>query len=102
MLIPLIYKSKDECKQNCLILIFSLFEKKKLVKNDIIYLSLNMLLDKFLKDMLADKKIIDQKLKYAITNVIIEYSQDINETLETYMRYSWDIQLKYIARTANA
>jgi len=59
VLIPLIYRSRDECKQNCLVLIPGSSEKRELVKNDIIYLSLNMLPDKFLKDMLANKKVID-------------------------------------------
>ncbi|CAG8628298.1 23351_t:CDS:2, partial [Racocetra persica] len=33
--IPLIYRPKDECKQNCLVQILGLSEKKELVKNDI-------------------------------------------------------------------
>ncbi|CAG8833310.1 11299_t:CDS:1, partial [Racocetra persica] len=40
---------------------------KELVKNDIVYLSLNTLSDKFLKDILADKKVIDWELGYAMT-----------------------------------
>ncbi|CAG8726423.1 6233_t:CDS:2, partial [Dentiscutata heterogama] len=56
--IPLIYKPRDGYKQNCL---------KELVKNDIVYLSLNTLPNKFLKDMLVDKKVIDWELGYAMT-----------------------------------
>ena len=37
------------------------------MKNDIIHLLLNTLPDKFLKDMLADKKVIDWELRYAMT-----------------------------------
>ncbi len=59
MSIPLIYRSRDKHKQNCLILISSSFKKKELVKNNIINLLLNTLSDKFLKDMLADKKVIN-------------------------------------------
>ncbi|CAG8718664.1 17759_t:CDS:2 [Cetraspora pellucida] len=44
-----------------------LSEKKELVKNNIVYLSLNILSDKLLKDMLVDKKVIDWKLGYAMT-----------------------------------
>ncbi|GES82000.1 hypothetical protein GLOIN_2v1848952 [Rhizophagus clarus] len=58
---------KDGRKQNCLILIPGSSEKKELVKNDIIHLPLNTLPDKFLKDMLADKKVIDWELGYAMT-----------------------------------
>ncbi|CAG8505880.1 4227_t:CDS:1 [Cetraspora pellucida] len=65
--ISLIYRPKDRRKQNCLVQIPGLSEKKKLVKNDIVYLSLNTLPDKFLKDMLADKKVIDWELGYAMT-----------------------------------
>ena len=67
VLIPLIYRSRDECKQNCLVLIPGSSEKRELVKNDIIYLSLDALPDEFLKDMLADKKVIDWELGYAMT-----------------------------------
>ncbi|CAG8847433.1 31472_t:CDS:2, partial [Gigaspora margarita] len=56
--IPLIYRPRDGRKQNCL---------KELVKNDIVYLPLNTLPDKFLKDILADKKVIDWELGYAMT-----------------------------------
>ncbi|CAG8832192.1 9628_t:CDS:1, partial [Racocetra persica] len=65
--IPLIYRPRDGRKQNCLVQIPGLSEKKELVKNDIVYLSLNTLPDKFLKDMLADKKVIDWELGYAMT-----------------------------------
>ncbi|CAG8632412.1 1054_t:CDS:1, partial [Dentiscutata heterogama] len=67
ILIPLIYRPRDGRKQNCLVQIPGLSEKKELVKNDIVYLSLNTLSDKFLKDMLADKKVIDWELGYAMT-----------------------------------
>ncbi|CAI2181781.1 19889_t:CDS:2 [Funneliformis geosporum] len=60
-------KLKDGHKQNYLIPIPSSSEKKELVKNDIIHLPLNTLPDKFLKDMLADKKVIDWELGYAMT-----------------------------------
>ncbi len=65
--IPLIYRPRDGRKQNCLVPIPGLSEKKELVKNDIIHLLLNTLPDKFLKDMLADKKVIDWELGYAMT-----------------------------------
>ncbi|CAI2196722.1 14027_t:CDS:2, partial [Funneliformis geosporum] len=65
--IPLIYRPRDECKQNCLVQIPGSSEKNELVKNDIIHLPLNTLPDKFLKDMLADKKVIDWELGYAMT-----------------------------------
>ncbi|CAG8663648.1 3798_t:CDS:2, partial [Dentiscutata heterogama] len=65
--IPLIYRPKDRHKQNCLVQIPGLSEKKELVKNDIVYLPLNILPDKFLKDILVDKKVIDWELRYAIT-----------------------------------
>ncbi|GBB86244.1 hypothetical protein RclHR1_12680010 [Rhizophagus clarus] len=55
---------KDGRKQNCLVLIPGSSEKKELVKNDIIHLPLNTLPNKFLKDMLADKKVIDWELGY--------------------------------------
>ncbi|CAG8770905.1 664_t:CDS:2, partial [Rhizophagus irregularis] len=64
--IPLIYRSRDGRKQNCLVQIPGLSEKKELVKNDIIHLPLNTLPDKFLKDVLADKKVIDCELGYAM------------------------------------
>ena len=67
MLIPLIYRPRDGCKQNCLVLIPGSSEKRELVKNDIIYLSLDALPDEFLKDMLADKKVIYWTLRYAMT-----------------------------------
>ncbi|PKC65387.1 hypothetical protein RhiirA1_395340 [Rhizophagus irregularis] len=44
-----------------------LIQKKELVKNDKIHLPLNTIPDKFLKDMLADKKVIDWELGYAMT-----------------------------------
>ncbi len=65
--IPLIYRPRDGRKQNCLVLIPGSSEKKELVKNDIIYLSLYTLPNEFLKDMLADKKVIDWELGYAMT-----------------------------------
>ncbi len=65
--IPLIYRPRDGRKQNCLVLIPGSSEKRELVKNDIIYLSLDALPDEFLKDMLADKKVIDWELGYAMT-----------------------------------
>ncbi|CAB5296467.1 unnamed protein product [Rhizophagus irregularis] len=58
---------RDGCKQNCLVQIPGSSEKKELVKNDIIHLPLNTLPDKFLKDVLADKKVIDWELGYAMT-----------------------------------
>jgi hypothetical protein len=67
VLIPLIYRPKDGRKQNCLVPIPGSSKKKELVKNDIIHLPLNTLPDKFLKDMLADKKVIDWELGYAMT-----------------------------------
>ncbi len=67
VLILLIYRPRDGRKQNCLVSISDLSEKKKLVKNNIIHLFLNTLSDKFLKDILVNKKVIDQKLEYAIT-----------------------------------
>ncbi|CAG8516723.1 3419_t:CDS:2 [Dentiscutata heterogama] len=60
-------KPRDGHKQNCLVQIPGPSGKKKLVKNDIVYLFLNTLPDKFLKDMLADKKVIDWELGYAMT-----------------------------------
>src|ERR1044072_7548031 len=65
--IPLIYRPRDGRKQNCLVPIPGSSEKKELVKNDIIQLPLNTLPDKFLKDMLVDKKVIDWELGYAMT-----------------------------------
>ena len=67
MLIRLIYRPRDVRKQNCLVPISSSSEKKELVKNDIVNLPLNTLSDKFLKDMLVDKKDIDWELRYAMT-----------------------------------
>ncbi|CAG8546369.1 7872_t:CDS:2 [Ambispora gerdemannii] len=64
--IPLIYRPKDGRKQNCLVQIPGSSEKRELVKNDIIHLPLNTLPDKFLKDILADKKVIDWELGYAM------------------------------------
>jgi hypothetical protein len=65
--ISLLYRPRDGHKQNCLVSLPGSSEKKELVKNDIVYLPLNMLPDKFLKDMLAEKKVIDWKLGYAMT-----------------------------------
>jgi len=65
--IPLIYRPRDRHKQNCLVPIPGSSEKRELVKNDIIYLSLDTLSAEFLKDMLADKKVIDWELGYAMT-----------------------------------
>src|SRR5205085_5470077 len=65
--VPLIYRPRDGRKQNCLVPIPGSSEKRELVKNDIIYLSLDALPDEFLKDMLADKKVIDWELGYAMT-----------------------------------
>ena len=67
MPIPLIYRLRDGYKQNCLVPIPGSSEKRELVKNDIIHLPLNTLPDKFLKDMLADKKVINWELGYAMT-----------------------------------
>ena len=47
--IPLIYRPRDERKQNCLVSIPGSSEKRELVKNDIIYLSLDTLPNEFLK-----------------------------------------------------
>ncbi|CAI2191865.1 18196_t:CDS:2 [Funneliformis geosporum] len=58
---------RDGRKQNCLVQIPGSSEKKELVKNNIIHLPLNTLPNKFLKDMLADKKVIDWELGYAMT-----------------------------------
>ena len=66
MLILLIYKPRNRYKQNYFVSISSLSKKRKLIKNDIIHLFLNTFPNKFLKDMLVDKKVIDQKLGYAI------------------------------------
>ena len=49
--IPLIYRPRDGRKQNCLIQIPGSSEKRELVKNDIVYLLLNTLPEKFIKDM---------------------------------------------------
>ncbi|CAG8728557.1 1799_t:CDS:2, partial [Dentiscutata heterogama] len=64
--IPLIYRPKNGYKQNCLVQIPSSFEKKELVKNDIVYLPLNTLLDKFLKDILSPQCVwvIDENLAW--------------------------------------
>ncbi|CAG8823345.1 15098_t:CDS:1, partial [Gigaspora rosea] len=58
---------RDGRKQNCLVQIPSSSEKEELVKNDIEYLLLNTLSDKFLKDILADTKVIDWELGYTMT-----------------------------------
>ncbi|CAG8765447.1 16365_t:CDS:10, partial [Gigaspora margarita] len=65
--IPLIYRPKDGCKQNCLVPIPGSSEKKELVKNDIIHLPLNTLPNKFLQGMLGKEKAIDWELEYAMT-----------------------------------
>ncbi|CAG8675940.1 979_t:CDS:10 [Cetraspora pellucida] len=65
--IPLIYRPRDGRKQNCLVPIPSSSEKQELVKNDIVYLSLNMLPEKFIKDILSEEKILDWNLGYAMT-----------------------------------
>ncbi|RHZ64216.1 hypothetical protein Glove_326g95 [Diversispora epigaea] len=62
--IPLIYRPRDGCKQNCLIPIPGLSEKQELVKNDIIYLSLNMLPETFIADILKEEKNIDWDLAW--------------------------------------
>ncbi|CAG8721134.1 8418_t:CDS:2 [Cetraspora pellucida] len=59
--------AKRWCKQNCLVLIPGLSEKRKLVKNDKIHLSLNTLPNKFLQGMLGKEKAIDWELGYVIT-----------------------------------
>jgi len=59
MLILLIYKPRNRYKQNYFVSISSLSKKRKLIKNDIIHLFLNTFPNKFLKDMLVDKKVID-------------------------------------------
>ncbi|CAG8838656.1 17699_t:CDS:10, partial [Gigaspora margarita] len=62
------WKPSDHgCKQNCLVQISSSSEKKELVKNDIIYLPLNTLSDKFLQGMLGKEKAIDWELGYTMT-----------------------------------
>ncbi|CAG8838251.1 22586_t:CDS:2, partial [Gigaspora margarita] len=65
--IPLIYRPKDGCKQNCLVPIPGSSEKKELVKNDIVHLPLNILPNKFLQGMLGKEKAIDWELGFAIT-----------------------------------
>ncbi|CAG8848507.1 13614_t:CDS:2, partial [Gigaspora margarita] len=79
--IPLIYRPRDGCKQNCLVQVPGLSEKKELVKNDIVYLPLNTLPDKFLKDMLADKKVIDWELGYAMTIHTIGRVEYLNQLI---------------------
>ncbi|CAG8538742.1 16541_t:CDS:2 [Gigaspora rosea] len=71
-LVPLIYRPKDGHKQNCLIPIPGSSEKQELVKNDIIYLPLNTLPEKFIKDILIEEKILDWDLEYAMTFIWIE------------------------------
>ncbi|RIB05443.1 hypothetical protein C2G38_2219629 [Gigaspora rosea] len=66
-LVPLIYRPKDGHKQNCLIPIPGSSEKQELVKNDIVYLPLNTLPEKFIKDILIEEKILDWDLEYAMT-----------------------------------
>ena len=63
----LIYRPRDGHKQNCLVEIPDSFDKQELVKNDIINLSLNTLPEKFLADILMEKKILDWDLGYAMT-----------------------------------
>ncbi|RHZ69224.1 hypothetical protein Glove_286g30 [Diversispora epigaea] len=65
--IPLIYRPRDGRKQNCLIQIPGSSEKRELVKNDIVYLSLNSLSKKFIEDMSGEEKILDWDLRYAMT-----------------------------------
>ncbi|CAG8687539.1 17281_t:CDS:2, partial [Cetraspora pellucida] len=65
--VPLIYRSRDGRKQNCLVPIPGSSEKQELVKNDIVYLPLNMLPEKFIKDILSEEKILDWNLGYAMT-----------------------------------
>jgi hypothetical protein len=65
--IPLIYRPRDGRKQNCLIQIPGSSEKRELVKNDIVYLSLNSLSKKFIEDMSREEKILDWDLGYAMT-----------------------------------
>ncbi|RHZ45886.1 hypothetical protein Glove_645g56 [Diversispora epigaea] len=79
--IPLIYRPRDGRKQNCLVLIPGLSEKQELVKNDIVYLSLNILSETFIADILKEEKILDWDLGYAIT---VYTSQGM--TLETPQR----------------
>ncbi|CAG8654593.1 17123_t:CDS:10, partial [Racocetra persica] len=65
--VPLIYRPRDGRKQNCLISIPGSSEKQELVKNDIVYLPLNTLPEKFIKDicaltltpLLTEEKILD-------------------------------------------
>ncbi|CAG8644995.1 8678_t:CDS:2 [Cetraspora pellucida] len=76
------YRPRDRCKQNCLAQISDLSEKKELVKNDIVYLSLNTLSDKFLKDMLADKKVIDWELGYTMTIYTIDRIEYLNQLIQ--------------------
>ena len=70
--IPLIYRPRDGRKQNCLVQIPGSSEKRELVKNDIIYLPLKALSDKFLQSMSGKEeaknwKAIDWELGYAMT-----------------------------------
>ncbi|CAG8820385.1 322_t:CDS:1, partial [Racocetra fulgida] len=65
--VPLIYRPRDGRKQNCLVPIPGSSEKQELVKNDIVYLPLNMLPEKFIKDILSEEKILDWNLGYAMT-----------------------------------
>ncbi|CAG8543567.1 3862_t:CDS:2 [Ambispora leptoticha] len=65
--VPLIYRPRDGCKQNYLISIPGSSEKQELVKNNIVYLPLNTLPEKFIKDILSEEKIIDWDLGYAMT-----------------------------------
>ncbi|CAG8481446.1 24376_t:CDS:2, partial [Gigaspora rosea] len=81
--------SDHGCKQNQ---IPSSSKKKKLVKNDIEYLPLNTLSDKFLKDILADKKVIDWELGYAMT---IHTSQEM--TLKS-LQHVWEKLIGYMGQ----
>ncbi|KAF0484340.1 hypothetical protein F8M41_023025 [Gigaspora margarita] len=65
--VPLIYRPRDERKQNCLVPIPGSSEKQELVKNDIVHLPLNTLPKKFIKDILTEEKILDWDLGYAMT-----------------------------------
>ncbi|CAG8796902.1 24691_t:CDS:2, partial [Racocetra persica] len=73
--VSLIYRPRDRRNQNCLVSIPGSSEKQELVKNDIVHLPLNMLPEKFIKDicalaltlLLTKEKILDWDLGYAMT-----------------------------------
>ncbi|RHZ75705.1 hypothetical protein Glove_212g85 [Diversispora epigaea] len=80
--IPLIYRPRDGRKQNCLVPIPGLSEKQELVKNNIVYLSLNILFETFIADILKEEKILDWDLGYAMTvhtsqGMTLEASQQV-------------------------